>query len=160
MKVASIIYAALYAACSIEAAAIANPAPNVLVARTPDPGANFCRRPGEACFKLKRAAEAAADALAEAAPLMGPFCRRPGEPCSKAKRDALALAEAIAEAQAAANPEVQWCYRPGESCSKAKRAALASAEALAEAEAAASPNPEAGRSTPFLFRLTTKICAY
>lgn len=141
MKVVSIVLSALVAVASAEAAAapIAAPAHQV-----------WCYRPGEPCSKLKRAADAAAEALA--GPLPGPnadpsrhvWCYRPGEPCSKAKRDALALAEAVAEAYASANPEAArhtWCYRPGEPCSKAKRDALASAEAAAEAHAA----PEAGK---------------
>ena len=139
MKITSILFSGLVAVASAEAAA----APIAAPARH-----QWCYRPGEPCSKLKRAANAAAEAIA--GPLPGPdadpwhvWCYRPGEPCSKAKRDALALAEAVAEAHASANPEAarhQWCYRPGEPCSKAKRDALASAEAAAEAYAA----PEAG----------------
>lgn len=143
MKVTLIVFSFLVAVASAEAAAapIAAPARHV-----------WCYRPGEPCSKLKRAADAAAEALegpfpgpdAEAADIL---CYRPGEPCSLAKRNALALAEAVAEAHASANPEAArhvWCYRPGEPCSKAKRDALASAEAAAEAY----PAPKAGKA-PF-----------
>lgn len=76
----------------------------------------FCNRPGEPCFKVKRAAEAVAAALAEPAAVPNPVadpaaaaahtaCYRPGEPCFKAKRDAAALADAVADAHAAALPE-------------------------------------------------------
>ena len=69
---------------------------------------HFCYRPGEPCTKLKRAADAVADALPapvpEADAAIHRFCYRPGQPCSKAKRDALALAEAVADAHAMALP--------------------------------------------------------
>ena len=106
MKVTTVLITAIVAAVSVNAAAAPKP---VAEAEARHHRHHFCYRPGEPCSKLKRAAEAVADALA--APLPGPeadarhrFCYRPGEPCSKAKRDALALAEAVAEAHAAANP--------------------------------------------------------
>lgn len=103
MKVSSIIFTALVVAASVDA---------VVTPQTP-PDAEaineFCSSPGQPCSNLKRAADAAAEALAE--PLPDPeaanhiWCWRPGQPCSKAKRDALALAEAVAEAHASANPD-------------------------------------------------------
>lgn len=65
----------------------------------------FCHRVGEPCSKVKRAAEAVAEAFAEPKAAANPdanaeaFCHRVGEPCSKAKRAADALAAAVAEAQ-------------------------------------------------------------
>ena len=84
----------------------------------------FCHMPGQRCSKLKRAADAAAEALAEAEP----------EPDAKAE------------------PFRRFCHMPGQRCSKAKRSADALAEAVAKANAAASPEPEAeaGKSTLLL----------
>ena len=103
MKVTSIIYAALLAVASVQAAAAPGPAPDA------EAISQFCNRDGEPCSKMKRAAEAVAEALAAPLPdasaeAFHHFCYRPGEPCAKAKRDALALAEAVAEAHASANP--------------------------------------------------------
>lgn len=75
----------------------------------------FCSRSGQPCLKMKRAAEAVAEALAEPAPVPEAeaeaarhiWCWRPGQPCNKVKRDALAIAEAFAEADAAANPSAE-----------------------------------------------------
>src|SRR5450432_2120315 len=129
---------AIILATSASAAAIAQPDPigkqrhshhHILVhivanmKRTADAEA-FCHRVGEPCSKVKRAAEAVADAFAE--PKAEPFCHRVGEPCSKVKREAEANAEA-------------FCHRVGEPCSKAKRAADALVAAVAEAQ----PNPVA-----------------
>ena len=98
MKVTSIVFAALLAVVSAEAAA------------APQSAEEVCNLPGQPCNKMKRAAEAVAEAMAE--PEADPearynkhFCYRRGETCAKAKRDALALAEAVAEAHASANPE-------------------------------------------------------
>ena len=110
MKVTSIIYTALLAVASVDAAASA--APNAEAIH------HFCYRPGQPCSKMKRAAEAVAEAIAAPHP--------------------------DAEAEAARN---RWCYRPGQPCSKAKRDALAYAEAVAEAYASADAEPEAGMST-------------
>ncbi len=69
----------------------------------------FCHRPGQGCSKVKRAANAIADALAEPEAEAGPnadaraiqrFCHRPGQGCSKAKRASDALAKAAADAAA------------------------------------------------------------
>lgn len=48
----------------------------------------FCYRRGEACFKVKRAADAIAEAIAEPEPeaYRTHFCHRRGEACSKHKR--------------------------------------------------------------------------
>ena len=50
--------------------------------------------------KVKRAAEAIADAVAAPLPARHKeiWCYMPGQPCYKAKRDALTLSEAFAEA--------------------------------------------------------------
>ena len=102
MKVPSVVFAALVAVASVEASVTPNQ-------HDPELILGFCREANQPCGKMKRAANAVAEALAE--PLPGPdaepwhiWCWRPGQPCNKAKRDALALAEAVAEAHAAANP--------------------------------------------------------
>ena len=118
-------------------------------------GAEACRGGGQVCgikAKLKRAAEAAAEALSGPIAFAEPphrFCYVPGGECSNAKREALALAEAAAEAYALAEPEANPCYLPGEECSNAKREALAAAESMAERDASAFPDPEAGKGLPF-----------
>ena len=114
MKVISIIFTTLFAIASIECAAVADQdyeAPS---------WHGYCYKPGGTCSKLKRAAEAAAEATADGQSCDG-SC---GETCLKVKRDALALAEATAEAFAAADPEARPCHAPGAPCSKAKREAL------------------------------------
>ena len=95
MKITSIVYAALLAVATVEAAA------------TTPSSEEVCNLPGQPCDKMKRAAEAVAEAVAEpeARRYRTHFCYRRGEACAKAKRDALALAEAVADAHAAANPE-------------------------------------------------------
>ena len=102
MRISPLIFTALLAVASGEALAAPNAAPDA------DAINHFCYRPGEPCTKLKRAADAVADALAAPAPAADArvhhFCYRPGEACSKAKRDALALAEAVADAHAMALP--------------------------------------------------------
>ena len=72
----------------------------------------YCHMPGQGCAKLKRAADAAAEALAVAEPNPGPdaepfrrYCHMPGQGCAKAKRSADALAEAVAKANAVASPD-------------------------------------------------------
>ncbi|KAI4178918.1 MAG: hypothetical protein L6R41_008142 [Letrouitia leprolyta] len=155
MKVTSIVFAALLAVASAEAAAA-----------TPKSAEEICNLPGQPCNKMKRAAEAVAEAIAE--PEADPkynghlrWCYRRGQACGKAKRDALALAEAVAEAHAAANPQPafgkfffllhiqsqeadqspeaadskDFCYSDGQACSKVKRAADAIAKAIADPEA-------------------------
>jgi len=105
MHFTSIVYTALLAIASVDAVAIA--APNALAEADPTHHV-FCYRPGEACTKLKRAAEVAAEVFNErsAAPAPGVeathsnLCNRSGEPCSKAKRNEIAIREAIAEAEA------------------------------------------------------------
>ncbi|KFY11495.1 hypothetical protein V492_04429 [Pseudogymnoascus sp. VKM F-4246] len=104
----------------------------------------ICWLPGQPCGKVKRAAEAFAEAIAE------PICWLPGQPCGKAKREANPEAEAI-------------CWLPGQPCGKAKRAAEALASAVADAnpdatfdhlairEAFPEPEPAAiGKLTPSL----------
>ena len=101
MKVISILFGALLAVASVEAAATPEAEPDATTTH------HFCYRPGQPCSKLKRAAEAVSEAMAApeaSADAYHHFCYRPGQPCSKAKRDALALAEAVADAYAAAMP--------------------------------------------------------
>ena len=133
MKI-SIIYVALLTVISVEAAAVASQ--------------DECYAAGGPCNTLKRAAEAAAEAMAEASPdpkELGPhqcvgrgdicfktkrdFC---GTMCIKAKRDALALAEAVAEAAPYANPNHHQCSSRSGICYMAKRNAMVVAEALAD----------------------------
>lgn len=95
MKINSLICAAILAAVSVNAIS------------TVESGDKVCSQPGQPCDKMKRAAEAVAEAVAESeadARFRHHFCYRRGEACFKAKRDALALAEAVADAHAAANP--------------------------------------------------------
>ena len=95
MKITLLYFTALLALVSAEAA---------VSAESPEP---ICSLPGQTCNKIKRAAEAAAEAIAEPAArlTMGDrVCNRPGEWCTKAKRDALALAEAVAEFHESADP--------------------------------------------------------
>lgn len=93
MKITSIVYAALLAVASVEAAA------------TTPSSEEVCNLPGQPCDKMKRAAAAVAEAVAEPEAYRTHFCYRPGEACAKAKRDALAIAEAVADAHASANPQ-------------------------------------------------------
>lgn len=106
MKLTSIIFTAAVAVASVEALAAPQQAPDIELIK------QQCSSPGNPCDKMKRAADAAADAAAD---VVGQFpeppvphqiwCWRPGHPCNKAKRDALALAEAVADAYASANPD-------------------------------------------------------
>jgi len=135
----SIICTALLTAISVEAAAIA--------------GQDDCFATGAPCHTLKRAAEAAANAMAEADPgFKDPShhqCYGIGGMCFKAKREALAQAEAVAEAAAFASPRDDrhhQCYGIGGICFKAKRNALAAAEALAEIEVDADATVQDGES--------------
>lgn len=109
MKLTSALCVAVLA-FTVNSAAIAEPVPEPI-----------CWRIGQPCGKVKRAAEAVAEAFAE--PAAEPICWRIGQPCGKAKR------EADAEAAAAA-----ICWRIGQPCGKAKRAAMALAAAVAEAQ--------------------------
>lgn len=109
MKLAWVILTVLVAVAHAETAAIPNSEPDAESVK------QFCSRSGQPCLKMKRAAEAVAEALAEPAPLPEAeaeaarhrWCWRPGQPCNKTKRDALAIAEAFAEADAAANPSAE-----------------------------------------------------
>ena len=116
MKFTSIIFTTLLAIASVKGAAIADPVSEAQSYHS------FCYKTGEACSRLKRAAEAAAEAIAGPQTCDG-FCNSPGQACGKARRDALALAEATAEAYAAADPEARPCHAPGTPCSLAKREA-------------------------------------
>lgn len=124
MKVLSIFYTAILATATVQAAAA--PAPEAeLVTR-------FCHRPGQGCSKLKRAADAAAEALAMAAP----------------------------QAEAGDELVARWCHRPGQGCSKAKRAADALADAVADAYAIVEPEPEAGECSATSFHVSKHRCLY
>ena len=106
MKLISIIFTATVAVASVKALAAPQEEPDIELIK------EYCSSPGNPCDKMKRAADAAADAAAD---IVGQFpeppmphqiwCWRPGHPCNKAKRDALALAEAVADAYASANPD-------------------------------------------------------
>ena len=118
MKFTSIVFTTLLAVAIVEGTAIASPIPPIKQL--------FCYRPGESCYRLKRAAEAAADAVAGESDCHGKSKRDAlALAQNRAKRDALALAEATAEAFAAADPEARPCYASGAPCSIAKREALA-----------------------------------
>ncbi|KFY64466.1 hypothetical protein V496_03249 [Pseudogymnoascus sp. VKM F-4515 (FW-2607)] len=112
---ATLCVAALVA--GVNSAAIAAPEPEA-----------YCWRPGQPCGKVKRAAEAFAEAIAEPAANAesSPYCWRPGQPCGKAKRTALALAHAVADA----HPEAEAFFDM-----LAIREAFPEPEAVAEAEA-------------------------
>ena len=119
MKLMSIIFTTLLTAACVEGTAVADPNRD----HTPWVDGQ-CYHAGEPCSKLKRAAEAAAEATADTQ-----SCDEDcGEPCRMVKREALALAEATAEALAAADPDARPCHAPGAPCSKAKRQALESCE--------------------------------
>ena len=60
MKVTTILYAAILACASVDAAAAPAAQPSA------DEVHAWCYRPGEPCTKMKRAAEAVAEAFAEA----------------------------------------------------------------------------------------------
>lgn len=115
MKVNSILFAAILAVSSVQASAMPEPEADAAAFR------RFCHRPGQVCSKVKRAADAAADALAEpepeaeaeADPWFRRFCHRPGQSCSKAKRAADALADAIADANAEADASPDAQPEPG-----------------------------------------------
>lgn len=111
MKFATVLYCAISAA-SVSAVAI------------PEPDAAFT--------KLKRAAEAAADALAEPAEGFQRYCHLPGQSCWKTKRAADAFAEAIADAFAAADAQPE-----AEAHMKRYAAAMPEPDPAAEAEALA-----------------------
>lgn len=107
MKATTVIFAAALAATSVSATA----SPNAEADAAPG---RFCHLPGQGCWKLKRAADAAAEALAAPEPHAGPeaepwrrFCHLPGQGCWKAKRSADALANAVAKAYAEADPEAE-----------------------------------------------------
>lgn len=71
---------------------------------------NSCLHVGQPCNKMRRAAEAAKDAITitQAIPdnIKDEWCYESNGPCAKAKRDALALADAVAEAHLAADSDI------------------------------------------------------
>ena len=161
MKFNSIIFSVLLTVTSIDAGILSfHPTSLADAIQLADKAASekpvpACKAAGQGCGlkeKLKRAADAAAEALAEPITFAEPphrFCYKPDGACSKAKREALALAEAAAEAYAIADPEAKPCYVPGGSCSVEKREAIEAAEAMAKRDALAFPDAEAGKSKSY-----------
>lgn len=97
MKFATIVYVATVLASSAYAGP-SEPTPNAQAVN------DYCNQPGGQCTKLKRAADAAAAALAmpDAEPWQR-FCHLPGQGCWKAKRSIDALAEAVKSAYVSAD---------------------------------------------------------
>lgn len=108
MKLTWVILTGLVAVAHTQSVVTPSPEPDVESIN------QFCSQPGQPCLKMKRAAEAVAEALAEPAPIPEAeaearrhrhvWCWFVGQPCNKAKRSAVAVAEAFAEADAVANP--------------------------------------------------------
>lgn len=109
MKLAWVVLTGLVAVAHTQTVATPNPESDIESIN------QFCSQPGQPCLKMKRAAEAVAEALAEPAPIPEAeaearrhhhhvWCWLVGQPCNKAKRSAVAVAEAFADAHAAANP--------------------------------------------------------
>ena len=105
MKLAWVVLTGLVAVAHTQTVATPNPESDLEAIN------QFCSQPDQPCLKMKRAAEAVAEALAEPAPIPEAEARRHhvwcwlvGQPCNKAKRSAVAVAEAFANAHAAANP--------------------------------------------------------
>ncbi|KAK7542317.1 uncharacterized protein J3D65DRAFT_664713 [Phyllosticta citribraziliensis] len=144
-------------------------------AATPDAQA-FCLQPGQPCDKVKRAADAAAFALAapnaEADPKKGPtkgwvgriwrFCQKPGQPCRMAKRHADAIADAVSDAYAAAGAEAselalgQLEKRGAEPVSDFEHAVRVKRAADAIADALAAPEADAEAGYGFKWRFCVK----
>ena len=147
MKI-SILYCAFSTVVSIKAAAITN-----AISEAPtftSVSQSECFASGRPCTVLRRAAEAAAEAMAEADQGTIHRCFLNADHCMKAKRDALAFAEAAAEAAALAEPEadqgkIHHCFINGGHCVKAKRDVLAAAEASAEAKSDVSSSTQLGK---------------
>ena len=105
----------------------------------------YCGATGELCSKPKRAAYAAAEAIAgnpDNTSYHG-HCYSPGAMCHKLKRGTV-----VQDVEYLVNPPPPApdghgsCYRAGEVCGKAKRDALALAEATAAALVAADPQAQ------------------
>ena len=120
MKTSIIVYALLVIA-SIDAA------PNLRYTTH-----DYCQNRGEACTKLKRAADAAAEALASPNPQIADdnYCQLQGQACNEAKRRALALAEVTANAFSAVESDANSCYAANGECNLAKRQAIEQAASL------------------------------
>ena len=138
MQFTSIIFSTLIAVIFVEGSAIADPALEV-------PSFDgYCGAAGELCSKPKRAAYAAAEAIA-GNPNNTSYhghCYSPGAMCDKLKRgiDAVQSINRLMSPASPPPPSVHGsCYRAGEVCGKAKRDALALAEVTAEALVAADP---------------------
>ncbi len=123
-SITTIAYLAALTVSAVNGLALAtSPAP-ALELRDPQ---KWCHRVGEPCAKIKRAAEAIAEAFPhpDMSPEMIVRCYGAGGACNIAKREALALAEAVAEAHAVADLEdrgiPKWCNRVGEPCAKKEK---------------------------------------
>jgi len=105
--------------------------------------ADFCKGPTGSCTKLKRAADAAAAALAapEARKIIH-YCHLPGQGCSKAKRSLEALEDAVKAAYAAADisDDGEFALPPAPFfCSNSKKLTLQSQSQTTSATPPASP---------------------
>ena len=87
---------------------------------------NYCQNRGEACTKLKRAADVAAEALSSPESQISDinYCQLQGEACYQAKRNTLALAEATANVLSAVKPDANSCYATGGECNLATQQAI------------------------------------
>ena len=88
--------------------AVAIPAPKVVFSTSK----NFCQNTGQGCLKLRRAVDAAAEAI------------DPPSQNVHAKRAALALAEAAANALNAYDPSADSCYATNANCHVAQSQAI------------------------------------
>ena len=96
---------------------------------------HFCSRSGQPCSKLKRAANAVAEAMALPDAPPGPedvnetakrSCYGSGQPCALARRSALALAQGFSSVESfpvyKRDPKVHhFCWLPGQGCGDAKK---------------------------------------
>lgn len=112
MKVSTVAFAALLASGSVQAVAGPKAVADAEASR-------FCHHPGQSCGKLKRAADAAAEALAFTEPeseveaeAWRQFCQEQGQLCGKVDRAVYALTEAVAVAAAAAKAEPELDVDP------------------------------------------------
>lgn len=139
MQFTSIIVSTLIAVNFVEGYAIADPALEV-------PSFDgYCGATGELCSKPKRAAYAAAEAIAgnpDNTSYHG-HCYSSGAMCHKLKRGTVVQhIEDLVNPPPPAPDGHGSCYRTGEVCGKAKRDALALAEATAAALVAADPQAQ------------------
>jgi hypothetical protein len=102
----------------------------------------FCSRFGQPCSKLKRVANAVAEAMAVPDTLPGPedvngtanhYCYGSRQPCALARRSALAIAQEfpLLPSQPDHEKHHHFCWLPGETCGVFKRDTMARRSALA-----------------------------